>query len=60
MSPATIHSIYTVFWVVLMIAVVWWAYGRRRNKKVFDEMARLPLQIEEEEQQRTEQQRNAS
>ena len=52
MNPATIHSIYTVFWVVLMVVVVWWAYGRRRNKKVFDEMAQLPLQIEEEEQQR--------
>lgn len=54
MNPATIHSMYTVFWVILMIAVVWWAYGRRR-KKVFDEMAQMPVQIEEEEQRHTEQ-----
>ena len=50
MNPATIHSIYTVFWVILMMAVVWWAYGRRRNRKTFDEMAQLPLQVEAEEQ----------
>lgn len=60
MNPATIHSIYTIFWVILMIAVVWWVYGRRRNKKTFDEMARLPLQIEQEEEHRQTEQRGAS
>lgn len=43
MSMATYHSIYTVVLLVIFVAIVIWAFGKRR-KKDFDEASRLPLE----------------
>lgn len=43
MSAATYHSIYTVVLLVIFVAIVIWAFGKRR-KKDFDEASRLPLE----------------
>ncbi|RMD68979.1 MAG: cbb3-type cytochrome c oxidase subunit 3 [Gammaproteobacteria bacterium] len=40
------HAFFTVFLILLFVAIVLWAYSPRR-KKAFDEAARLPLEDEQ-------------
>ncbi|HNQ04478.1 MAG TPA: cbb3-type cytochrome c oxidase subunit 3 [Thiobacillaceae bacterium] len=42
MDAGILGSILTVFFFVLFLVIVWWAY-RRDNKKRFDEAAELPF-----------------
>jgi len=46
MSLSMFHSYWTVFLLLLFIAIVFWAWSGHR-KKDFDEAARLPLDDEE-------------
>ena len=46
MSLSMFHSYWTVFLLLLFIAIVFWAWSGHR-KQDFDEAARLPLDDEE-------------
>lgn len=46
MSLATLHSIWTVLLVILFIGIVIWAWSGR-NKKSFNDAARIPLEDED-------------
>jgi cytochrome c oxidase cbb3-type subunit 4 len=41
------HSIWTVVVLVLFTGITWWAWSSK-NKKAFDEAARLPLDDSDE------------
>ena len=43
MDSGTIGAIVTVVFFLLFIAIAWWAFSRK-NKKRFDEAARLPFE----------------
>jgi cytochrome c oxidase cbb3-type subunit 4 len=43
MDSGTIGAIVTVVFFLLFIAISWWAFSRK-NKKRFDEAARLPFE----------------
>ena len=43
MEIATFHSYWTVFILVVFVAIVIWAWSGKR-KKAFEEAARLPLE----------------
>jgi cytochrome c oxidase cbb3-type subunit 4 len=47
MDGALIHSIWTVLLLIVFIAIVAWAWSKKR-KSVFDEAARMPLDDDDE------------
>lgn len=52
MDAGLYGSIVTVLFLLLFIAIVWWAF-HRDNKKKFDDAARLPFQEDAGENRKT-------
>lgn len=44
---STLRSLWLVWLMILFVGIIWWAY-RPKNKKKFEEAARVPLEDDDE------------
>ncbi len=48
MDAGFLGSVITVLFLILFVAIVWWAY-RRGNKQMFEDAGKLPFQEDPDE-----------